>query len=185
MRKAAGPRVGRRREHVLAFCIVQRIVKPGNGPGGVTKSRVCGDILHPLSIDIHFTPVSKTGEIFRTGEGAAASSNSILRIHDSVSGLGSSPSKTLAGTAVKSIKREPRRGDPRSQSVTRRPQLTASSSLAREYQFSPSGSTQRRRRRMNELSIIDKQNARCGRRFRILRSGRMAEKTGIAAILPP
>jgi hypothetical protein len=38
---------------------------------------------------------------------------------------------------------------------------------------------------MNELSIIDKQNARCGRRFRILRSGRMAEKTGIAAILPP
>ena len=65
---AARAGVGRRGEHVLGLRVVQRVVEPRDRARGVAESRMRGDVVDALAVDVDLAPVAQAGEIFRAGE---------------------------------------------------------------------------------------------------------------------
>ena len=68
VREAAGAGIGRPRQNPLGLLVVQRIVEPRDRARGVAESRMRGDVLDPLAIDVDLAAVAQAFEVFRARE---------------------------------------------------------------------------------------------------------------------
>ncbi|MCY1227187.1 hypothetical protein D9M72_394490 [compost metagenome] len=78
---AAGPRVGRRRQDVPLCRIMQRVIEPGERPGGIAHRRMAGHVLDAFAVDIDLAAVAQAFQIFGAGEGPRPVGAEILCSH--------------------------------------------------------------------------------------------------------
>src|SRR5581483_1130098 len=59
--------VGGHPQHALGLGLPERVVEPGDRPGAVTERRMRGDVLDPLTTQVHLTVVAQRLQVLRAG----------------------------------------------------------------------------------------------------------------------